>query len=62
MSKFINIPGWGLLNLANVESIRPEYDDDGESDTPTYYRINYCHNHSSFISVENFEYIVNHLA
>lgn len=57
--KIVNIPGWGLLNLAYVESIRAEYDD--ESDTPTCYRINYCHNHSDCMSVNAYEYLMNHM-
>lgn len=51
--KMIEIPGWGMLNLANVESIRPEYDDEYENITG--YRINYCHTHTEFISVEDYE-------
>lgn len=57
--KIVNIPGWGLLNLAYVESIRAEYDD--ESDTPTHYRISYCHNHSDFMSINAYEFLMNHM-
>lgn len=56
--KIVNIPGWGLLNLAYVESIRPEYDDD--CDNLLGYRINYCHTHTEFMSVEDYEYLMKH--
>lgn len=59
--KMVNIPGWGLLNLAYVESIRPEYDYDDESDTPACYRINYCHNHSDIMSVNAYEFLMKNI-
>lgn len=59
MIKIVNIPGWGLLNLANVESIRPEYDD--EYDNLIGYRINYCHTHNEFMSVEDYEYLMKNI-
>lgn len=59
MVKFINLPNWGLLNLAHVESICPEYDDDYKK--PIGYRINYCHNHSDFMSIEDYEHLLKHM-
>lgn len=53
MIKIVNLSRWGLLNLANVESIRPEYDD--SYDELIGYRVNYCHTRTEFMSVEDYE-------
>lgn len=56
--KIVNIPGWGLLNLAYVESIRPMYDE--EHKNVVGYRINYCHTRTEYMSVEDFDYMMKH--
>lgn len=56
MIKIVNIPGWGLLNFANVKSIRPEYDE--SYDNLIGCRINYCDASTECMSVEDYEYLM----